>query len=136
MGRVFAAHRDGGQRQFVDRPIPRQPDRSLGPLGAWAQTQLHRRLTVRDLAGHAGVSAATLHRRFQAELGTTPLAWLTGQRVTLARRLIERGDLGLEAIARHSGIGTTANLRNLIRRETGLSPSAYRQQFTASDSYQ
>ncbi|MGW1168676.1 GlxA family transcriptional regulator [Streptomyces sp. NPDC002550] len=126
---VFAAHRDGGQRQFVERPVPDVPDESLGPLLAWAQERLGEPLTVADLASRAAVSPATLHRRFRAQLGTTPLAWLTGERVALACRLIERGEERLDVVAARSGLGTAANLRARLRRETGLSPSAYRRRF-------
>lgn len=126
---VFAAHRDGGQRQFVERPVPDVPDESLAPLLAWVQERLGEPLTVTDLAARAAVSPATLHRRFRAQLGTTPLAWLTAERVTLARRLIERGEERLDAVAARSGLGTAANLRARLRRETGLSPSAYRRRF-------
>lgn len=126
---VFAAHRDGGQRQFVDRPVPSIPDASLAPLLTWARQHLDEPLTVASLAARAAVSPATLHRRFQAELGTTPLAWLTAERVALACRLIERGEQRLGAVARAAGFGTAANLRALLRRHTGLSPSAYRSRF-------
>lgn len=126
---VFAAHRDGGQRQFVERPVPEVPDESLGPLLAWAQERLAEPLTVAELAARAAVSPATLHRRFRTQLGTTPLAWLTGERVALACRLIERGEERLEIVAERSGLGTAANLRARLRRETGLSPSAYRRRF-------
>ncbi|MFD9631286.1 helix-turn-helix domain-containing protein [Streptomyces violascens] len=128
---VFAAHRDGGQRQFVERPVPAVPDTSLGGVLAWAQERLDQPLGVADLAQRASVSPATLHRRFQEQLGTTPLAWLTAERVALACRLIERGEPGLDRVARLSGLGTTANLRARLRRETGLSPSAYRSRFGA-----
>jgi transcriptional regulator GlxA family with amidase domain len=126
---VFAAHRDGGQRQFVERPVPGIPDESLAPLLAWTQARLAEPLTVAALAAHAAVSPATLHRRFRAQLGTTPLAWLTGERVNLACRLIERGEERLDVVARNSGLGTGANLRARLHRQTGLSPSAYRQRF-------
>ncbi|MET7291667.1 helix-turn-helix domain-containing protein [Streptomyces griseoloalbus] len=126
---VFAAHRDGGQRQFVERPVPHVPDESLGPLLAWAQARLGEPLTVAHLAARAAVSPATLHRRFRAQLGATPLAWLTGERVALACRLIERGEVRLDVVAARSGLGTAANLRARLRRETGLSPSAYRRRF-------
>ncbi|OII66471.1 MULTISPECIES: GlxA family transcriptional regulator [unclassified Streptomyces] len=129
---VFAAHRDGGQRQFIERPVPDVPDTSLAPLLAWAQGHLDRPLTVTDLAERAAVSPATLHRRFRAQLGTTPLAWLTGERIALACRLIERGEPRLDIVARRSGLGTAARLRTLMRRETGLSPSAYRRRFGPS----
>ncbi|MYW68867.1 helix-turn-helix domain-containing protein [Streptomyces sp. SID8379] len=126
---VFAAHRDGGQRQFVERPVPKVPDASLAPLLGWAQERLDRPLTVSALAARAGVSPATLHRRFRTELGTTPLAWLLGERVALACRLIERGEERLDVVARRSGLGSAANLRARVKRETGLSPSAYRRRF-------
>ncbi|MDX3227293.1 GlxA family transcriptional regulator [Streptomyces sp. ME19-01-6] len=126
---VFAAHRDGGQRQFIERPMPDLPDESLAPVLAWAQERLDAPLTVSDLAARAAVSPATLHRRFRTQLGTTPLAWLTGERLTLACRLIERGDSRFEVVARSSGLGTAANLRALMRREIGLTPSAYRRRF-------
>ncbi|MFD4257200.1 GlxA family transcriptional regulator [Streptomyces sp. NPDC058534] len=126
---VFALHRDGGQRQFVERPLPRVPVESLAPLLEWAQERLGEPLTVTDLAERGAMSPATLHRRFRAQLGTTPLAWLTAERVTLARRLIERGEERLDVVAARSGLGTAANLRARLRRETGLSPSAYRRRF-------
>ncbi|MFD6078038.1 GlxA family transcriptional regulator [Streptomyces hydrogenans] len=126
---VFAANRDGGQRQFVERPMPDLPDESLAPVLAWAQARLASPLTVADLAGRAAVSPATLHRRFRAQLGTTPLAWLTKERLALACRLIERGESRVEVVARLSGLGTAAHLRTLMRRETGITPSAYRQRF-------
>lgn len=129
---VFAAHRDGGQRQFVERPLPDVPDESLAPLLEWARARLAEPLTVAALAARAAVSPATLHRRFRAQLGTTPLTWLTGERVALACRLIERGEERLDVVAARSGLGTAANLRARVRRETGLSPSAYRRRFGPS----
>ncbi|MFJ8876335.1 MULTISPECIES: helix-turn-helix domain-containing protein [unclassified Streptomyces] len=126
---VFAAHREGGQRQFVERPMPDLPDESLAPVLAWAQERLDAPLTVAGLAARAAVSPATLHRRFQAQLGTTPLTWLTRERLALACRLIERGESRFEVVARRSGIGTAAHLRTLMRRETGITPSAYRSRF-------
>ncbi|MGX1880821.1 GlxA family transcriptional regulator [Streptomyces sp. NPDC055287] len=129
---VFAVHRDGGQRQFVEHPIPSataSADISLGPLLDWARERLGTPLSVGVLAAHAAVSPATLHRRFRDQLGTTPLAWLTAERVALACRLMERGDPAVESVARASGLGTAANLRAQLRRRTGLTPSAYRERF-------
>lgn len=126
---VFSAHRDGGQQQFIERPVPAVPDVSLAPVLAWAQQRLDQPLSVVDLAARAAVSAATLHRRFRAELGTTPLAWLTAERVALACRLIERGECRFDTIARASGLGTPSNLRTQLRRRTQLNPTAYRRRF-------
>jgi AraC family transcriptional activator FtrA len=49
--------------------------------------------------------------------------------VLLACRLIEAGGMGLETVARASGLGSTANLRASVRAHTGVSPSAYRERF-------
>ncbi|WP_016909728.1 helix-turn-helix domain-containing protein [Streptomyces xiaopingdaonensis] len=83
---------------------------------------------------HAALQAAvaaesTLHRRFRAQLGTTPHAWLARRRAALARRLPERSGEGLDAVARRSGPSTPANLRTVVRRTTGLTPGAYRARF-------
>ncbi|MBB4935507.1 transcriptional regulator GlxA family with amidase domain [Lipingzhangella halophila] len=126
---VFAAHRDGGQRQFIERPVPDPSTASLSPVLEWARERLDTPLTVLDLAARAAVSPATLHRHFRAHLGTTPLAWLTRERVVLACRLIERGESRFDVVARRSGLGTAAHLRTLMRRATGLSPSEYRRRF-------
>ncbi|QKW53897.1 helix-turn-helix domain-containing protein [Streptomyces buecherae] len=126
---VFAAHRDGGQRQFVRVPVPATPDTGLAPVLDWARERLDQPLTIVDLATRAAVSQATLHRWFRAQLGTTPLSWLTAERTALACRLIERGEPSLDRVAQLSGLGTGANLRAQLRRATGLSPAAYRQRF-------
>lgn len=128
---VFAAHRDGGQRQFVKQPVPAVPDTSLTPLLDWARERLDEPLTVGGLAARAALSPATLHRRFQQEVGTTPLAWLTAARVDLACTLLERGETRLDVVARRSGLGSPSNLRAQVRRRTGLSPSEYRARFGA-----
>lgn len=126
---VFAGHRDGGQRQFVERPVARRVEASLAPVLEWAQERLDQPLSVRDLARKAAVSPATLHRRFAAELGTTPLAWLTGERVRLACLLLEKGELSLDQVAEASGLGTASNLRAHLRKQVGVSPSEYRRRF-------
>jgi AraC family transcriptional activator FtrA len=97
--------------------------------GRWWRRRGDQPLTVPDLAARARVSQATLHRRFRAELGTTPLARLTGERVALTCRLIERGEPRFEIVARRTGLGTATNLRALLRRETGLNPAEYRRRF-------
>ncbi|MBW1600018.1 GlxA family transcriptional regulator [Streptomyces sp. JJ38] len=126
---VFAAHRPGGQSQFIARPIPRDRGTALGSALEWAERHAAEPIGVRAIARHAGLSPATLHRRFRDELGCTPLAWLTGVRLRHARRLLETTTLPIERIARASGLGTTASLRSRLAAETGLTPTAYRRHF-------
>ena len=126
---VVAPHRDGGQAQFVERPVAEEPREGLAATRAWALERVHRPLDVRALAAHAGVSGRTFARRFRAETGTTPLQWLLGQRVLEARRLLERTDLPVEDVAQRAGFGTAASLREHFARATATTPTAYRRSF-------
>ncbi|MCP2255791.1 AraC family transcriptional regulator, transcriptional activator FtrA [Prauserella aidingensis] len=128
---VFPGHRPGGQRQFVERPIPKEAESPLAGALTWAEHHATGPLTVADIATRAAMSPATLHRRFRAELGCTPNQWLTAVRVEHARRLLERTDLAVDQIAHRSGLGTAANLRTRLVEHTGLTPTAYRRTFAA-----
>ncbi|GAA4972089.1 helix-turn-helix domain-containing protein [Pseudonocardia tropica] len=124
---VFTGHRPGGQRQFVETPMPVAG--AQGPLAAvvrWALGHLDEPVTVDELARRAGVSRATLHRHFRRGLGVTPLDWLHAQRVARARRLLEVTDLPVERVAALAGLGSGTSLRTHLRTATGLTPSAYR----------
>ncbi|GAB3454976.1 helix-turn-helix domain-containing protein [Streptomonospora sediminis] len=128
---VFPGHRSGGQRQFIERPIPKETQSPLAAALCWAEQQATQPITVAEIASRAAVSQATLHRRFRNELGCTPNQWLTAVRVEHARRLLEQTDLAIDQIAHRSGLGTSANLRDRLVRHTGLTPTAYRRTFSA-----
>ena len=125
---VVPPHRDGGQAQYVDTPLPCDAD-TLAPLLAWMVENLEEELSVPDLAARAFVSERTFARRFRAETGTTPAAWITRQRVVRAQEMLERSDASIEEIARLCGFGTAAVLRHHFARTLGTSPQAYRRTF-------
>jgi AraC family transcriptional activator FtrA len=128
---VVAPHRDGGQAQFIDLPVPAgvNADADLAATRAWALERLDNPLDVATLAAHAMVSPRTFARRFRAETGTTPHRWLLHQRILEARRLLESSDLPIEDVASSSGFGSAASLRDHFRRGTGTTPTAYRRTF-------
>ncbi|WP_392543093.1 GlxA family transcriptional regulator [Oryzobacter telluris] len=129
---VVPPHRDGGQRQYVERPVPTCDAESLGPVLQWMLEHLDRAFTVDDLAARATMSSRTFARRFVAETGTTPHQWLTDQRVLRARQLLESSDLSMEEVARDAGFGSAALLRHHFAKCTGISPSAFRAQHRVS----
>jgi transcriptional regulator GlxA family with amidase domain len=129
---VVAPHRDGGQAQFVEAPLPPAGERGLALTRAWAAQRLREPLTVAAMARHAACSERTFARRFRAETGTTPLQWLLRQRVLHARRLLEATDLAVEDVAGQAGFGTAASLRSHFRRATATTPVAYRRSFRGS----
>ncbi len=122
---VVAPHRDGGQAQFLQRPLP-SAGTGLADTCAWALERLGETLTIPELARHAGWAPRTFARRFLAETGTTPLRWLTAQRLLEARRLLETTDLTVEQVANRSGLGSAANLRLHLSRDAATTPTAYR----------
>ena len=126
---VVPPHRSGGQRQFVETPLPAEPCEGLQDVMEWVAQRLDEEHSIPSLARRAAMSERTFARRFAAEVGTTPHKWLTSQRVLRARHLLETTDFDVERIARESGLATAAVLRHHFQREIGIPPVAYRRAF-------
>jgi AraC family transcriptional activator FtrA len=127
---VIAPHREGGQVQFLERPVDR---RERGPLAAVLERlhmHLEQPITVADMASWASMSERTFIRRFRASTGMTPADWLTDARMTRARDLLENSDLSIDEIARRSGLGAATTMRHHFRQRVGLSPTEYRSRFS------
>ena len=120
---VVPPWRDGGQSQFIERPVPAAGDATTGPTRAWALDRLDQPLDLDTLAGHARMSLRTFTRRFREETGMSPGRWLVRQRVELARRLLEGTDLPIERVAAQAGFGTAASLRQHLHAAVGASAS-------------
>ena len=127
---VIAPQRDGGQAQFINRPLPVVKSESFAAVTDWMLQNLREELPVEELAHRAQMSSRTFARRFRTDLGTTPAAWLGRQRLLHAQRLLEETELGLEQVAWESGFGSAAVLRQNFARKLGLTPSAYRSRFS------
>ncbi|MFJ3666305.1 GlxA family transcriptional regulator [Streptomyces sp. NPDC090106] len=126
---VVPPHRDGGQAQYVERPLPRDTCDTVGEVLAWMERHLDEDVTVEQLAARAHMSPRTFARRFQQETGTTPYRWILRQRVLLAQRLLEATDETVDAVAGRTGFGTAAALRHQFTRALGTTPNAYRRAF-------
>jgi LacI family transcriptional regulator len=74
------------------------------------------------------VSRATLERRFQDVLGTTPKKEIDRLRLLRARQLLHETTYPLDRIATMSGFGSAAHLSVVFKQTVGLSPGAFRQQ--------
>lgn len=127
---VIAPQRDGGQAQFINKPLPVVKSESFAAVTDWMLQNLREELPVEELAHRAQMSSRTFARRFKTDLGTTPAAWLGRQRLLHAQRLLEETELGLEQVAWESGFGSAAVLRQNFARKLGLTPSAYRSRFS------
>ncbi|MEU8982244.1 helix-turn-helix domain-containing protein [Streptomyces sp. NPDC048309] len=127
---LVAPVRPGGQTQFTQTPLPPERGEVCADTRGWAMRNLDKPLTLTDLARHAGVSVRTLTRRFHAESGVSPLQWLLHQRIERAKELLETTALPMDQVAHACGLGTADSLRGHLVRRTGLTPSAYRVQFS------
>lgn len=130
---VLFLRRPGGQSQFSVALWSRQP--ATDPVRA-AVTAIHAepgaRHDVAGLAAHAGLSPRHLQRRFTAELGMPPAAYVERVRVEAAQRALTEGDEPVEAIARRYGFATAETLRRTFHRRLGVAPSDYRARFRST----
>jgi transcriptional regulator GlxA family with amidase domain len=126
---VVPPRREGGQAQYVRRPIPPEQDGGTAATRAWATERLSSPLSLVELAEHARMSVRTFTRRFRAETGVSPGTWLAVQRLDYARQLLEDTDLAVDQIAERTGLGSGTNLRQQLRETAGVSPTAYRRMF-------
>ncbi|MFD3509368.1 helix-turn-helix domain-containing protein [Nocardia sp. NPDC058666] len=126
---VVPPQRDGGQRQFIEKPVPECCSVGLSTTLTWLTENLAHPHTVDELAARSSMSTRTFARRFAAETGTTPVKWLTTQRVLFAKQLLEDTEMGLERIADESGFGSGALLRHHFQRQVGIAPTEYRRRF-------
>lgn len=127
---VTPPHRPGGQAQYIERPVAKQPsdDRLPGVL-EWAREHLSEPLSLDTLADIATMSRRTFTRRFREATGTTVTKWLNAERVARAQQLLETTDMSVERITSEVGFGTTLALRQQCAAQLGTSPSNYRRSF-------
>ncbi|WP_236795982.1 GlxA family transcriptional regulator [Amycolatopsis sp. GM8] len=128
---VVPPWRDGGQSQYIERPLPAD-EGSTAATRAWALERLGEPLDLDTLARHARMSVRTFSRRFRAETGMSARAWLNQQRVLHARHLLETTNLPVDRVAAESGLGSAASLRQHLNAAIGVAPLAYRRTFSGS----
>ncbi|MFI7382988.1 GlxA family transcriptional regulator [Streptomyces sp. NPDC049813] len=126
---VVPPHREGGQAQYIRRPVEETGVTSTSGSRAWALQNLAEPLTLAELAARDAMSVRTYNRRFREETGLTPMTWLARQRVDRAKELLERTDHTVDRVAAETGLGTGTSLRQHFRAAVGVSPGAYRATF-------
>lgn len=129
---VIAPHREGGQAQFVPRPMPQDEAGRLSRLMDWLRAHPAQAHTVASMAQQAAMSPRTLQRQFVEATGLGPIAWLIRERVALARELLETPTMPLAQVAEMAGFGSEESLRRHFRLQVGTSPGAYRKRFATA----
>lgn len=130
---VTPPHRDGGQAQYIEQPVPeRVSDDRLAVVIEWARSHLHEPLSIDALANMALMSRRNFTRRFREAVGTSAHRWIATERIRLAQQLLETTGLTIDQVAEAAGFGTSLSLRQRFAEDIGMSPSAYRRTFRQS----
>ncbi|MBX3626486.1 MAG: transcriptional regulator FtrA [Rhizobacter sp.] len=127
---VMPPHREGGQAQFVPRPMPREEESPVARLIDLMRENPRADHTLPALAAHAGLSVRTLQRQFKDATGQTPLEWLVRERISVAKELLEsHAGLDMEQVAELAGFGSPESLRRHFRLQGLPAPTSFRRQF-------
>ena len=130
---LIAPHRDGGQAQFIERPLA--DDAGAGRFSQlldWIRANPQEEHSIDMLAERAAMSRRNFTRHFRMTTGTSVKQWLLSQRLIHAQRLLETSDVSIEVIAQESGFATALSLRQHFRTTLRTSPSDYRKRFRSS----
>jgi AraC family transcriptional activator FtrA len=126
---VVAPHREGGQAQFLPRPMAQGEQGRLSKLMDWLRSHPAQQHTVASMAERAAMSPRTLQRQFQQATGLGPVEWLIRERVAIVKDLLEVPDVPLSLIAERAGFASEESLRHHFRRLAATTPGAYRRRF-------
>jgi transcriptional regulator GlxA family with amidase domain len=127
---LIAPHRQGGQAQFIERPLPvTSSDGRLSQVLEWVTQHLEQAHSVESLAERAAMSRRNFTRHFRQTTGTSFKQWILSQRLAHAQRMLESSDASIELVAQQAGFGTGLSLRQHFRAALDISPSVYRKQF-------
>jgi AraC family transcriptional activator FtrA len=127
---VLPPHREGGQAQYLPRPMAHDEQGRLTALMEWLRKHPADHHTVTSMAARAAMSERTLQRKFQETSGLSPVEWLTRERIAIVKDLLETSDMALAKIADRAGFGSEESLRRHFRRLTATTPASYRRQFS------
>jgi len=128
---VTQPHRDGGQAQYIERPVPADGDARIHDVISWMDAHLTAEVSVADLGARAHLSQRQFTRRFRAATGQSPLEWLIGQRIAASLAYLDSGDLPVEWVAAKVGFANPVTFRYHFRARMRTSPQAYRRAFRA-----
>jgi transcriptional regulator GlxA family with amidase domain len=134
---VIAPHRQGGQAQFIERPVPlTHSDNRFSQVLEWIAGHLEQEHSIDSLARRAAMSRRNFTRHFRQATGTSVKQWLLNQRLAHAQRMLESSDVSIEVVAMEAGFGSALSLRQHFRSAFRTSPSTYRASFRENENAQ
>lgn len=128
---IVAPRREGGQAQFIARPLAGNDSSRMGKLLDWMRSNLAHDHSLESLARRAAMSPRTLQRQFRESTGLPPYEWLLQERISLAKELLQSTHAPIVVVGERAGFGSEASFRHHFRRVAGISPASYRRSFAS-----
>lgn len=127
---VVPPYREGGQAQFIERPIPvTTRDGKMNQLMDYLRRNLDKLHDLDSLAGFVSMSRRTLTRHFFKATGTTLGEWLNAERLQSSQELLETTDSSIESVSDRVGFQSPISFRQSFKARFGVSPSEWRRTF-------
>ena len=126
---VLQPHREGGQAQFIERPMATSNDQRINQLLDRMRQDLSRSYSLDELANQVAMTRRTFTRKFQQATGLSVGQWLITEKLHHAQSLLEKSDLSVERIAAEVGFQSTSAFRDKFKQQFQVSPSAWRKTF-------
>ena len=118
------------QAPYVSQALMERPRDSMTEKAErFLRHELHREVSVSELAQHCGTSERSLLRHFRNHHGITPLAHIQHLRVERAKALLETTHLSFEEIVERCGYSDSGHFRKLFKRATAITPGDYRERY-------
>ena len=99
---------------------------AMRPVLLYIRDNLHRNITLEDLAAAAHLEKAYFSRKFKAVSGYTPMDYLRRTRLAKARDLLRYSDMTVTQVAESLGFQSLHHFSKAFRRFAGCSPTAYK----------
>ncbi|MBQ7982024.1 MAG: helix-turn-helix transcriptional regulator, partial [Clostridia bacterium] len=110
------------------RPVPQKRyHTAVSAAMEYIEAHYAEDFSMDTLAAAVCVSESRLYHLFREELRSTPVKYRCAVRIRCAAKELRRGESTLEEIAVRNGFHSAAYFREMFRRETGMTPAAYRE---------
>ncbi|ARZ76247.1 helix-turn-helix domain-containing protein [Stenotrophomonas maltophilia] len=127
---VLPPHREGGQAQYIDQPVPdNSRDAALSSLMDEVRRNLGDDHSIDSLASKVAMSRRTFTRRFAKVTGMTVGDWVQAERLRRAKELLESSALAIDVVAEKAGFQSAVSFRQSFKRAMHVSPSDWRKTF-------
>ncbi|MBQ8431489.1 MAG: helix-turn-helix transcriptional regulator [Clostridia bacterium] len=110
----------------LENEIPQHHDQRIAEAIRRIQHHLHEKIDLADVGAKSGLSYVQFLRRFKAATGISPSDYVAALRMQKAKEMLSNTPRTIKEIADVCGFSNEYYFSNFFKKQTGLSPSAFR----------